>query len=196
MKSSYESRKKIPFYKKKQFMTIIVGVFLIMLMVLSAVSLGFDQSEEEDSETIVVYGLEFLLSSNGYVAATDEGGIIIQTSPEDLEEVEEFDWSILGLATKVYISFDPEGYYSGAAVYEIEQNIGLSGVVYSCYEDSEACTELPIKTCEDAEISTAVVVLEESDQTFVSYENNCLTITGQNLLRVVDSLIVQYYGKG
>jgi hypothetical protein len=201
MRSSYYTNKKPAFYKSKKVQTIFVGIFMIVLMALSTISIGFggDDAEESTEKEVKVQakGLNFLSSSQGYVASTKSGSaIILQYDPSTLSEMEYLDFSIFKLPSKVYVSFNPNDQYALYALYSIERNILMNALSYACYEDFEGCQDMPLRTCDDATDSVSVIVLNDGGEDGFSYENNCLTITGENLLRVVDSMLLEYYGTG
>ena len=138
MKISYYADKKVPFYKKKQFLTTVVGLFFIMLMALSAVQ--FNQAGPESGEERVINGLTFIDTTSGWRADLDSGPLYLQSEPSSLEDVgaEEVDFSIFSLSSKVYVSLDPYDSVAKSAAAEILRNVVMPvQVVYSCYEDSE-----------------------------------------------------------
>ena len=201
MRKSYNHKKKVPFYKKKQFFTIMIAVFFVMLMALSAVNLG--QNNEEDdasSNAFEAYGLTFVQSSNGYEAELSDGSVLsLIYDPSQLDDVG--DASIVGsLASfvyveKVYLSSDLNASNLDYALYDFQRNVALpSSVSLACYEEGELCEDLPLKTCEDASESVGVIVWKEAEETSVSLVDNCLTIEGKNLLKVTDKLLIENYG--
>jgi hypothetical protein len=164
-------------------------------MAFSALYYGMDKEEENKVE---YKGLTFVQTDSGWMAyANDEDKIILANNPLELNESFEkvsYSFKMLG---KVYLSISPYDNVRGA-VQELERNGFLSQqqrVVMACYEDSEACKEMPLKTCEDAAESVGVMVLKEANETSVTLEGNCLTVEGKNLLNIVDKFIVDQYGE-
>jgi len=189
MKKRRDHKRKVAFYKRKDVLTVGVGLFLVMLMALGSVSMGVDE------EKVEINGLSFVQTNYGWQAYTsDETRVLITTSPEYLEEdIITVDFSEFNSLNKVYYSVDPYDSSLSAALYDFEQNVKiLVTTSTACYEDSEVCEELPIKTCEDASEEVGIILFKEADETEVSFENNCLTIQGKNLLTLVDTLIVNY----
>ncbi|MFH1971931.1 MAG: hypothetical protein ABIJ18_00460 [archaeon] len=190
MKESKYKGKKIPIYKRKEFFTYLVGIFIISLMVLSLVSMG------NTEEKIEYNGLKFVETENGFISYLESGRtLLILSNPEDLKDVE-IDSPIIGSLVnipKLYISVGPSDDYQNA-LYDLNRNIGFVGVkIISCYEDSETCSDLLIKTCDDATQSEGIIIFKEDNETLVTYENNCLTIQGKSLLKVTDKLILDQY---
>jgi len=185
-KSKYIGKKK-PFYKNKQFFTYLIGIFIIMLMVLSVINL------DSDDESIEYNNLKFASSSNGYLTYNSEDEqIIILTNPTELLNLETESISLNGLSSfeKIYISLSPNDDYQNA-VYDFSRNIPLPTLqVLACYEDHEDCSDLPLKTCEDATETNGIIIFKEDNETLLSFDDNCLTIQGKDLLKVTDKLIL------
>jgi hypothetical protein len=188
MKKSKHIGKKKPFYKKKQFFTYLIGIFIIMLMVLSVVSL-----DSNEDEAIEYNDLKFVASASGYLAYTeDKEQIIILTNPTELLELESTEITLNSLVTleKIYISLNPTDNYQNA-VYDLTRNIALpTQQVLACHEDNELCTDLPLRTCEDATETQGIILFKEDNETLLSFNDNCLTIQGKDLLKLTDKLIL------
>ena len=189
MKNSYTFVKKVPFYKKKQFFTILIGLFFIMLMALSAVNIGMNNEEE----TIEYGDLEFVQTSSGWKAYLEEGSLDLVYSPEFLNlSLDSVNLGVFEYLEKVYISFNP-GDDLGYSLYDLERNLDFNKVVYACYEDSELCEDLPLKDCADAVDGVGVIIFKEGEEDKVSLEGSCLNIEGKDLLKVTDKLLLDYY---
>jgi hypothetical protein len=189
MKESYRFVKKVPFYKKKQFFTILIGLFFIMLMALSAVNIGM-QNEEEKLE----YGdLEFVQTSSGWRAYLDDGSLDLVYSPDSLNlSLDSVNLAIFESLEKVYVSFNPEDDL-GYSLYDLERNLDLNQIVYACYEDSELCEDMPLKDCDDAIAGVGVIIFREGEEDKVTLDGTCLNIEGKDLLKVTDKLLLDYY---
>ncbi|MBT3985341.1 hypothetical protein HOD38_01310 [archaeon] len=186
----FGKRKSI--FKRKELYTYLVGIFIIMLMVLSVVNLNSDEPEQVEYN-----GLTFVATESGFLAYTEEGEqVVVLSNPEELKEleIEEISLGSLTSLSKMYISLNPEDNYRNA-VYDFYNNIELSTwTTEACYEDNELCSTLPIKTCEDATESIGVIIFKEDNETILSLDDNCLTIQGKDLLKVTDKLILDQYG--
>ncbi len=174
--------------RKKRIFSILVGLFFIMIMVMSALYYGMD-----DTEKIEYNGLKFVNSGQGWIAYNGEEKIVIWTDPRELENYD-VDISGFGDLTKVYLSVNPSEDIK-YAVNDLEKNLEFKQLSLACYEDSELCAEMPLKNCEDATAYTGVIVLKEANETKVYLEGNCLTIEGENLLKIVDGVVVENEGR-
>jgi len=186
--------RKVPFYKKKQFFSILVGLFFIGIMVFSALYYGMDK---EEIQKVEYNGLTFVQTNQGWMSyVNDEDSIILSYNPEEIdEEFEKVSYAHMKTLGKVYLSTNPYDNVQ-SAIQELYRNgfLDQTQVVIACYEDNEACSELPLKTCEDATDFIGVIILKEANETSVNLESNCLTIEGKNLLMVVDKFILDQYG--
>jgi hypothetical protein len=197
MKMPYYQRKKKAFYKRKEFFTILIGAFFILLMALSAVNMG--SNDEDVLDTVEYNGLEFstALNYNGWLATTETGQQIILTySPEFLSEIEldKVNLKSFNEKEKVYLSINPYETVQ-VALQDFQANIQFQArYVISCYEDNDVCKDLPLKTCDDATETIGIIVFKEAEKDSVSFEEDCLTIQGKDLLKVTDKLVLDYYG--
>tara|TARA_Y100000310_G_C20683607_1_gene817599 strand:+ start:499 stop:1077 length:579 start_codon:yes stop_codon:yes gene_type:complete len=192
MKAKKVFRRKVPFYKKKEFMTYLVGLFIIVIMATSALSMWGG-----DEEGVEFDGMKFVDSGYGWQTYIGESKVTISSYPLDLENVsiDDVSFSSLNLMGKLYFSINPYDSYQ-QAVYDFQANIDLfPNVVYSCYEDNDLCSDMPLKDCDDAMDGTGVVIFRETNSSdFVEFSGNCLVIEGKDLLKVTDKLILDYYG--
>jgi len=188
------AKKKVSFWNNKKLLTVLMGLFIISIMVFSVLYYGLDSSGQKKVE---YHGVSFVQTSLGWLGYTeDEQRIIILTNPEELKDISldsSASFASFKDAAKVYVSFHPEDDISGA-LQDFQQNVVLSGyVTVACYEDSELCSELPIKNCNDATDTVGVILFQEAEENLVIFEGNCLTIQGKNLLMLTDKLILDSY---
>ncbi len=173
-------------------MTYAVGLFIIVIMVSSALSMW--GGEEEGVEYA---GLKFVETGYGWQAYSGSQKILISTYPELLENVtiDSVNFGSLNLLSKVYISINPYDNYQ-QALYDFQTNIKiLPNTVYACYEDNDLCSEMVLKDCDDAVEGIGIIMFKETNSSdSVTYSGNCLVIEGKDLLSVTDKLIVDYYG--
>ncbi len=103
--------------------------------------------------------------------------------------------------SEFYITLDPlEENISLIALASSELSLNLVkgmgiGIKSACYRnESEACYERPIITCDNTE--EAVIFVKTAEETQVLLEGNCMTIQGKgdNLLRAVDKVLFDFYG--
>ena len=96
----YRTREEIAERKKKIF-TVVIGLFFIFIMVMSALYYGLD-----DTEKVVYNDLKFVNTGQGWVAYNDKDKIIIWTDPSELENYN-VDISGFESLTKIYLSINP-----------------------------------------------------------------------------------------
>ena len=169
-------------------MNYLLGTIIILVMVGGGIGMWPD-----DQDKVEVDDREFVSTDYGWQAYYGDSKLVLTMNPLDLNvSLANVDLGFLSRLSKVYLSINPYQDYRNA-VYDFQYNVNLPQVVYSCYEDSELCSEMVIKTCDDASSSVGVVVFKESEEDRISLENNCLTIEGKDLLKVTDKLILSYY---
>ena len=96
--------------------------------------------------------------------------------------------------TKVYLSVNPQENIK-YAINDLYNNFEFKQIALACYEDNEYCEDMPLKNCEDATAYIGVIVLSEANETKVSLDGNCLTIEGEDLLKIVDGVVVENEGR-
>lgn len=185
----FRTREEIAERKKKIF-SIVIGLFFIFIMAMSALYYGLDDS---GTEKVEYNGLKFVNTGEGWVAYNNEEKIVIWTDPRELEDYN-VDISGFEILNKVYLSLNLEENIR-YAVNDLEKNFEFKQLSLACFEDNELCAEMPLKTCEDATAYTGVIVLKESNETKVSLDGNCLTIEGEDLLKIVDGVVVENEGR-
>ncbi|MSR86360.1 hypothetical protein EXS74_03110 [Candidatus Woesearchaeota archaeon] len=194
MKAVRYGEKKESFWKSKKFLTLLMGLFIISIMVFSVLYYGLDRTDQKEVE---YKGLTFTETSVGWQAYTEENQrILIQSDPSTLDSeiiTGSADFSFLEGLQKVYVSFNPYSDVSSALV-DFQQNMpGSAVLVASCYEASDACIQLPIKDCDDATLTTGVVIFKDGNTSTVTLDGNCLVVEGKNLLILTDKLVVDSY---
>jgi len=188
MKRKQVKEKRESLFSKKRTLTYILGGFIIMLMVAS----GLNMWKGEKEETYDYHGLKFLKTDQGFwVAYKGQEQITLIYSPEHLDKIElPTNIGMISYSQKIYISTDDIKANARAMDY-FKRNIGITELKpYACVEDLPGCEELPLKSCDDATQSHAVVVFKRAEETKVSYKANCLTFEGQseNLIKAIDKL--------
>ncbi len=181
---------KQTFSKKQKLVTAAIGGFIILVMVGSLM-----QSYGEEKQGLQTYkGIEFTNTGNGWVGYTGGGKqVFLATSPSELKNISiQIPYiSTLNLLDKIYISSDPRESVR-TALYMFEKNIPLSPTkVGACTVDIQACVDLPLKNCTDTTDKIGVVVFKEDNKTAINLNNNCLTIQGKYLTKLVDKLYME-----
>ena len=107
-----------------------------------------------------------------------------------------------GLKSPIYITFDPDAEesefkYLALASSELSLHIvrGLNfTVVGACTKnETEACLDRPIVTCDD--VNESVIYLAAESPTQITLDNHCVKLSGleMDLLKSVDRLLFQWY---
>jgi hypothetical protein len=101
----------------------------------------------------------------------------------------------------VFITFDPlreKQKYVGLAAAELSLSLSTAinkqPLAACTVNETDACKERPIITCEGAE--RAVILLDEKGPAKVSFEGNCIRVQGSgfDLLKAENRLLYQWYG--
>lgn len=175
---------------KERKLTLAFGLFFILIMVASVLNLY----EKPDTENTYNYnGIQFANTETGWIGYLKDGrAISIISSPRELENItiDYIPLNRLNLMEKVYVSTNPND-RNREAMSELNKLPISARKVAACYEDAEGCEDYPVKSCNDATDSVGIIVVRESNVTEVSYKYNCLTIQGENLLKLVDKLALQ-----
>lgn len=168
---------------------IFLSVFISLIMISSI--LGYMFVEREQS--IKYKGYKFVNINENWVADVNKEKVFVSERPDLLTNISTPDLSLgyLNSMDKIYLSLNPEEKLS-SSLYLFSLNI-LSKLktklIEACIEDSEECKDLPLKTCDDATDRAFVIIIKRGSGNY-KYENNCLTIIGDNeyALRYLDKL--------
>jgi len=162
--------------KKKQRNQIIIGLFIILLMIISTIGYSFLQNEEGDKVQKVRYGnYDFIRSSNFWSTQVSGQNFYFENLPEDVKNV-----SIIGSVPQISSYLDKPLYFVNynSAAQEIIQNFQwyISRYQEVCLNTtvSENCLELPIKDC----TSNIIIFDLNQTETRVIVDNNCVYISG------------------
>ena len=157
-------------------------------------------SPTDNTETFEYKGRTFTRTDQGYLATVNNAQVILVLDPQLVENIPSDPVTILDLnsASKIYLSFNPEENLNQAASYlhtNIRPHLSLP-IFPACTSDIERCSDLPIKTCDDATDNEKVMLLQKTEElTSVTYENNCLLIQGKNdLIAPTEKAILQLLG--
>lgn len=190
MKKKGKFRKKKFLSKTSNKVSLSLGLFIILLMVASVLNL-YDMPDTENTQEY--NGLKFYQTNAGWTAnLPNKKSITINTSPKELENIsiDSINVKNLNYLSKIYLSTNPYD-TNRNALYDFQKNIVLlPKLVSACYEDNDICANMPLKTCNDTTDSIGVIVVKEANQTKVELKDNCLTIQGQDLLKIIDKLII------
>ncbi len=167
-------------------------------MILSV--LGIAIQFTTDSQDIKFRGQKFTQYQGGWITYKDNKQIIIPTQPDLLQyqQVPDVTFADLNKVSKIYFTSNPNNQLPQQALFSIQNNVFpyLNNVIVACIEDSQACANLPLKTCNDAEQGTFVIQVQIAEASSTSFNNNCLLIQGpiQLITQQVDALVLSLHG--
>jgi hypothetical protein len=189
MKKRIKEKRKGLFATKERKLTIAFGAFFILIMVASVLN-SYDKPDEENEYEL--NGIKFFNTENGWIAHKGDNTISILSNPKDLANltIDIIPLGMLNNMEKIYVSTNPKDNNMNA-LYEFQKLPISARKVSACYEDNELCYNMPLKKCADASDKIGVILIKESNITEVSFESNCLTIQGRDLVKLMDKLIIQ-----
>ncbi len=188
--------------KKKKHAQLIFGLFVVALMVFSA--FGFVMSYSSGSGSTYKYGDYTFRSTEQGLKAKIGGKTSYFTSfPGDLEDIE-LPASVaasLSNTKMVYLTSDPDSRFFrdiGLVEYyfqdELNDLFGIYGVI-SITKNSTY--QLPVISCSDATASVPVLYLMQSNETKISFEDNCIMVEAPSqsvFVRLKDRIIFSLLG--
>ncbi len=168
-------------------------------MILSVLGIAL-QYTADSSQDVKINGYKFTQYQGGWITYINDKQILIPTQPDLLsfQQTPDITFADLNKASKIYFSSNPNNQLPQNALFSIQNNIFpyLNNVVVACTEDSEACANLPLKTCKDATAGAIVIQAQLSNNSITSFNNNCLLVEGPTglITQQVDALVLQLYG--
>ena len=175
--------------RKKMYLGLL-GLLIIVIMIGSAL-----QWDREDDEGSYEYnGLKFGQTDAGWVAhRPDNSQLLILTNPAELANITIPQLNVQRLNTygKIYVTYNPKERVR-AALNQFFNNVPITPlVVPACTVDNDLCADSPLKNCTDAGQGIGIIQFEESNETEVSFINDCLLIKGKELTKLVDKIILE-----
>ncbi|MFH1065402.1 MAG: hypothetical protein V1734_02760 [Nanoarchaeota archaeon] len=177
---------------RKKYYIWLMGLMIIAIMIGSALDLW---KEEDTAEGAYEYkGLKFTNTDAGWMAyKADNSRLLILTNPAELANmtIPYVNTGLLKYYAKIYVTSDPTERVR-IPMNQFFRNIPVNAIVVpACPVDIEQCREMPLKTCENADKNTAVIFFKESNETIVSFNNDCLVIQGKELTKIVDKIVLE-----
>ena len=172
--SSLPSKKK---GNKKKYLVLGFAFFFIFLMVGSV--LVYYQGDNTN-DNLDYNGYKFTLTQQGYVLDYNDKSYVFYFHPRDLEMISSPDLTNFIELNKFYVAEgkDIDSTYSDLMkqVFLSLGKIGLSGCLDE--DKSDKCLDLPILSCDK---DYGVIIFENSDTKKIEIEENCVTISGNQL---------------
>ena len=180
--------------RKQKRMQIFFAVF--MVGILAASTLGYSLSSS-NTNSVKYNGKKFYQTNQGWQGK--DLNFFTAYLPQDVEFIPV--QGILNLnifLNKLYVVTDPEQSFSNEWI-EWSRAVPMSNPNPSCLpedEDKEACAELPLKDCNDADLQTAILIFKNTNESYINVNGNCVEIAGDSLdlLKAVDKAIYVMYG--
>ena len=138
----------------------------------------------------------FVETNQGWRGYSDNSEVIISNDPRIVSQIQipEISLSELNSASKLYFTFNPEENIQNTFAY-FDANIRprLNSFILACTKDVEECASSPLITCDNALPSTKVIQVSLSNESSLTYENNCLLIQGSvhQIPLLFDALILK-----
>ncbi|HME86950.1 MAG TPA: hypothetical protein VKE88_00900 [Candidatus Nanoarchaeia archaeon] len=208
------TKKKQVQEKDNSVRTLFAIVTILFLVSLSGV-MFVKNSAKAKVETEYSNGFTFT-KSNGFWHTDIKNAITGQIydvefrySPNEVKDVQvvgnpKYFFKLLELnnLTASYFTFDPEANLSGVNIVAADLAKFMNSIhglvlVAGCTEnETDACAERPIITCENQLDKAMVVYVKESDSPKISLIKNCLTIEGRgpSLIQAQNKLMFLWYG--
>lgn len=173
--------------KSNKIVKIALPIFICCIMITSI--LGYMNSSS--SEKIKYKGYKFYKIEDKFVGYINDVKVILMNNPNELENYSiNLNLDSLNSAQKIYLSINPKDkLFLGT----LETNIFpflIPKLIISCYEDNEECANLPLKTCNDANQETKVILVKKDKNSKFYYKDNCLVIQGnqEEINKMIDGL--------
>jgi phosphotransferase system HPr-like phosphotransfer protein len=172
---------------------LIVGIFFIVIMILSTIGYSIDREKEEK---VVFNNIKFIKTAQGWKA---DNGLLTRFLPKQVSNI-----STNILITADYfngkkIYFSAQSYNELEAANEILRNIKIEKWQLACLEGEEnktGCENLPIKNCKENDI----IVLREQkneteEKTKIYRDERCIFIEAgsEELIKAADRFIFTIY---
>jgi len=182
---------------------LVLPIFIALILIFSIFGIIFSSpsptpAPSGQSGTLDYQGHIFQQTSQGWTATINGFEAIFVYTPLDLRNItlETRALTDLRTAEKIYLTRNPQNTYYGAERDFFVNLKPFHNVFFACTEDNTACTDQPIKTCDDADSTTMVVRLDLNEHQGAAYEPSCFTITGtpEHITRVIDAHVLASLG--
>ncbi len=195
MKLKPPREKSVSFFKNKKFLTSLIGIFIILIMVLSALDLW-----KGGGESYVYQGTKFSKEDTGWSAYIGANKVTLAYNPKELENIVDAGFSNLNSVQKIYVSTDnPLAMYRSMDYFK--NRMPLSPVKsMACVPEAinvSECEQFPLKDCNDANDNTGVVIFKRAENTTIQpISRSCFLVEGNNedLVKVIDKSMLKMLG--
>ncbi|MAF51227.1 MAG: hypothetical protein CMH64_04005 [Nanoarchaeota archaeon] len=176
-----------------------MAIFIAVIMISSVLGFVFTFSPHSTggAERIEFQNYVFVETHQGWMGFDDnENQILLSSDPRTVSTIQVPEISLVELnsANKVYVTSNPEDNLQNSAAY-FEANIRprLKSYLPACSADVKGCENAPLIDCSNALPATKVIQVALSNQSSVTYNNNCLLVQGNRFQvpLIFDALILK-----
>jgi hypothetical protein len=178
--------------REKRLRTIMA---IIVTFILGASTAAYALMETSSVEKKIYNGFKFTQTDRGW--QEKETGIVTSYLPSDVENISlSGNPKISDFSGNVYVAALSSAEIN--AVNELLRTMNIEKATPVCsveYENESFCLDLPIKSCDDANQGSNVIIFESSNESSVKYSNYCLTIKGssEDSVKSADRVIFEIY---
>ena len=194
--------------KKKNTLGMLITLFIAIMFLGSTIGYVFYSNNQDNTETQTYNDFRFIKTDYGWQTNTNFGTIVTTYTPEETKEIE-CDCAFLNYqvlqTNKIYvIALTNE---EKTAAIELLRNFQFNRIQRACLPENankEECTNLPLKSCENASESKIIIFKEKkiaSKENMskliegkASFNSGCLVIEGRNLIKASDRVIFKIFG--
>jgi len=180
--------------EKAKRKSLLMTIFVIVI--LGASTAGYAFMDSYSAEKRKYNGFTFIQIENGWQLKNTN--LITRYLPWDVENI-----TISG--NPMLDDFRGQGYFIALdnderlAAAELINKLPLQKANRACLpkdENEEFCSDIPIKSCDDAGSGNVVVIFERSEENSASYAHGCLEVKGSSefMLKSADKMLFMLYG--
>jgi len=167
---------------------------ILVTVILGASTAAYALMDTQSSEKKSYNGLTFTMTESGWQAKKMD--FFTRYLPSDVENITIPSMNLNDFSGNIYLV--AIGSEEMSAATELLRTLQIEKVILSCTASDEStafCSDLPIKSCDDASSGNNVIIFESTNETSVSYNNYCLTVKGEseNLVKASDRIIFSLY---
>lgn len=181
--------------QKDKRMKMWLTVFIVVIMAASTAGFALNFNSNSNGQTRTYKDTKFTITNQGW---QPEGYSFYTTYlPQDVENVTlGGNFVSADFSSKVYLISPP---YLQNDVLELVKYLPITNLQQACLIEDENvsyCSNVPIKSCADANSQSAVIIIKEGNQSSVEYKGYCLQLTGDSssMLKVADRALFKAYG--
>ena len=178
--------------KEKRMRTIMA---IVVTLLLGASTAAYALMETSSTEKKEYNGFKFSLGEGGW--QEKKSGIVTSYLPSDVENI-----TLTGspkledFSGNAYVAVLSSAEIN--AVNELLRTLTIEKAIPVCsimYENESFCSDLPIKSCNDASKGNIVIIFESSNESSIDYGNYCITIKGssEDAAKAADRIIFELY---